>query len=373
MSIEVNPVGIKCNLGCKYCYQDPMRDAGQFGAQMDIDKMIAALDKAGQSFTVFGGEALLTPLPTLERLFKYGYERYGTNAIQTNGALITDSHLELFRLYNVHVGFSMDGPAALNDLRWAGSLEKTRAATEQSHRNLYTILRRGELQVSLICTLHRRNGVGQGLETLKSWFNMLGSMGLKWARLHLLEVDSKDMEGESLTTDEAFQAIIELEGQKHGIYIDMFSEIPAMLRGDRFSPTCIWTGCDPFKTGAVHGINPDGTLANCGRVNKDGINWLKPDTGRNERYHALINTPQEYGGCKGCRYFPICNGECPGESADWRNKTRHCELLKKLFAYYEEKVGYFLGKNYATDQHGDAPHGDHYDFGPVIRVEVKNA
>jgi uncharacterized protein len=351
-----------------------MRDAGNFGTIMNVDKIIEALESANQSFTIFGGEALLTPLPILEKLFKYGYEKYGSNGVQTNGNLITDKHIELFEKYKVHVGFSIDGPAELNDLRWAGSQEKTRMMTARSHTNLTNILRAGRIEASLITTLHRHNAVDDRLTKLKNWFIMLSKLNLKWARLHLLEVDHALVERVALTEDESFKAITEIAELDQNITIDMFSDIPRMMKGESFSPTCIWNGCDPFKTEAVHGINPDGTLSNCGRTNKDGINWLKSDTSWNERHHALVNTPQQYGGCKDCRYFPICRGECPGESTDWRIKTRHCGLLMRLFAYYEEKVGYnpHPSRILAGNQHIDNPHIDHYDFAK-IQVEVIHA
>jgi len=371
MSVEILPSGIKCNLSCSYCYQNPMRDAGNFTTIMNVEKMIEALDNAGQSFTIFGGEALVTPIDILEKLFKYGFDKYKANGIQTNGSLITPKHIELFEKYNVHVGFSLDGPHELNDLRWAGSLTKTRTMTERSHTNLTNILRAGKLSVSLIVTIHKKNAAGDKLQLLKNWFVMLSSMGLKFARLHLLEVDHKLVENVALTEDEAFKAVTELAELHHGITIDIFSDIPRMMKGEEFSPTCIWGGCNPLKTEAVHGINPDGTLSNCGRTNKDGINWLKSDTDWNERHHALINTPQEYGGCKDCRYFPVCRGECPGESDDWRNKTRHCGLLMRLFKYYEDKVG-FTPRQLASNSHNDTPHLDHYDF-VSINVEVRNA
>lgn len=351
-----------------------MRDAGNFATIMNVDKMIEALDNANQSFAVFGGEALLTPLPILEKLFAFGLEKYGHNGVQTNGSLITPVHLEMFEKYKVHVGFSLDGPGELNDLRWAGSLEKTRMMTARSHTNLTNILRAKKIGSSLIVTLHRKNGAGDKLETLKKWFTMLSLLGLKHARLHLLEVDHELVERVALTEDESFKAITEIAELDQNITIDMFSDIPRMMKGEKFDPTCVWNGCDPFKTEAVHGINPDGTLSNCGRTNKDGINWLKSDTSRNERHHALINTPQQYGGCKDCRYFPVCRGECPGESTDWRNKTRHCGLLMRLFAYYEERVGYnpHPSRILAGNQHSDNPHVDHYDS-PKIQVEVRYA
>jgi uncharacterized protein len=62
----------------------------------------------------------------LEKLWKWGFDKYKSNGIQTNGSLINDQHIELFKKYNVHVGISIDGPDELSDARWYGTLETTR-------------------------------------------------------------------------------------------------------------------------------------------------------------------------------------------------------------------------------------------------------
>src|SRR5262249_1377360 len=59
-----------------------------------------------------------------------------------------------------------------------------------------------------------------------------------------------------------------------------------------------------------------------------------------ERYLALYHTPQNHGGCAGCRFFVMCKGQCPGTAidGDWRNRTEHCDLWKGLFRYVEEQM-----------------------------------
>src|SRR5437899_2923579 len=116
MTLELRPLGVACNLSCTYCYQDPQRDSGNFRQSYDLERMKAALTHAGGPFLLFGGEPLLVPLPDLVELWRFGLERHGKNALQTNGALITDEHMELFKKYNVDVGISIDGPGGLNDL-----------------------------------------------------------------------------------------------------------------------------------------------------------------------------------------------------------------------------------------------------------------
>ncbi|MGG2362318.1 hypothetical protein ACE4Z5_25580, partial [Salmonella enterica] len=72
---------------------------------------------------------LMMRFEDLEELFAWGFAQYGKASIQTNGVLIEDRHVELFRRYKVDIGISLDGPGALNDARWHKGLEKIRRAT----------------------------------------------------------------------------------------------------------------------------------------------------------------------------------------------------------------------------------------------------
>ena len=141
-------------------------------------KMKTALLNAGGAFSIFGGDPLLLPLDDLEELFAFGLSTYGSNGIQTNGALITQAHLAVFIRYKVHVGFSLDGPDLLNDSRWAGTLEETRAATDASQRALEGLLALGQTP-SLIVTLYRGNATGPALGRLIGWLTELAGRGLQ--------------------------------------------------------------------------------------------------------------------------------------------------------------------------------------------------
>ncbi|MFL6335988.1 MAG: hypothetical protein ACJ754_21985 [Pyrinomonadaceae bacterium] len=94
--------------------------------------MKRAVLEEGGPFTLFGGEPLLIPEEDLEDLWAWGLEQFGRNSVQTNGTLINEAHVRMFKRHNVRVGISVDGPGELNDVRWSGSLEKTRADTART-------------------------------------------------------------------------------------------------------------------------------------------------------------------------------------------------------------------------------------------------
>ena len=96
--------------------------------------MKAATEREGGPFTMFGGEALLVPEADLEELFRWGDERWGSNGIQTNGVLINDEHVRMFKAYKVHVGISMDGPGELNDVALGGDARPYRVRPPRSRR-----------------------------------------------------------------------------------------------------------------------------------------------------------------------------------------------------------------------------------------------
>ena len=343
MGIELRPLGVNCNIGCQYCYQNPQRDAGNLTRAYDLEAMKAAVLREGGSFVLFGGEPLLMPEDDLESLWVWGLEKFGENGVQTNGTLINDNHIRMFRQYKVHVGISVDGPGELNDVRWAGSLEKTRAATARTEEAVVRLCREG-MPPSLIVTLHRNNATADKLPVLHAWLRGLDEAGVSSVRLHTLEVESEAVRRKyALTPPEAVAALrgfAELEQQLARMRFDVFEDLEALLLGRDERVTCVWMACDPYTTAAVHGVEGSGRRSNCGRTNKDGVDFTKADAPGYERYVALYHTPQEYGGCQGCRFFLACKGQCPGTAidGDWRNRTEHCEVWKKLFRDVEERL-----------------------------------
>jgi radical SAM protein with 4Fe4S-binding SPASM domain len=343
MTVEVRPLNVLCNIQCQYCYQNAQRNVGDVTRHYDLDKIKAAVLEEGKAFSLFGGEPLLMPIRDLEDLWSWGYRRFARNSVQTNGTLITEDHLRLFTSYNVHVGVSIDGPGELNDARWNGTLERTRAATAAAERAIELLLEHG-IVPSLIVTLHACNASESRLPRLCAWLRELDAAGIRATRLHLLEVDDPAVGKKYALTDEqnlhALLTILALEPQLRNLRFDIFSDMRNMLLGCDDNAACVWKGCDPYTTRAVRGIEGDGRRTNCGRVNKEGIDFVKARQTGFERYLALYATPHDSGGCNGCRFFLMCKGQCPGTAlaGDWRNRTEHCAVLLGLFARLEAEI-----------------------------------
>jgi len=342
MSVELRPFGVACNIGCRYCYQNPQREAGNVRQSYDLARMRAAVEREGGPFTLFGGEPLLLPLEPLEELLRWGFETWGVSGMQTNGLLINDAHLQLFARYNVEVGVSIDGPDELNDLRWDRTEERTRRSTATIMGNIERLCREHR-PPGLIATLHRLNASPARLPRLLAWARELDALGITSMRLHPLEIDSQEMRAYALTDEEnagAFLAFAALQPELKNLRFDVVGEMERALMGRDQGTSCVWRGCDPYTTDAVRGVEGNGQSSNCGRTNKDGIDFIKAERPGFERYLALYQTPQEDGGCKGCRFFLMCRGQCPGTAigGDWRNRSELCGLWKRLFVQLETQL-----------------------------------
>ncbi len=174
--------------------------------------MKSAIKAEGGPFALFGGEPLLVPEQDLENLWAWGMKQFGYNTVQTNGTLINDEHIRMFKAYKVSIGISMDGPGELNDLRWQGTLEKTREATAKTEKAVERLCREG-MPPSLIVTLHRANATAERLPVLHSWFHDLERSGVRAVRLHLLESESEAVRTKfALTDDENIAALQGLAG-----------------------------------------------------------------------------------------------------------------------------------------------------------------
>lgn len=418
MSIELLPVGMKCDLACTGCYEHSMREAGNEGGEYNLEAMLAAAEAAGvgrpdgrgniTGASGFGGEFLLTPINDIEKILQHFEALKAPFGLQTNGTMISERHIELFKRYNVSVGVSVDGPDELNDWRVAKVDEKnkhrqqelTRKKTEMSIRNLNRLLEEG-ISCSVIITLSKFNARASRLPRLIAWLNDLSDKGLRYLNIHMLETHDREGEADHLLSQEeqiwALRLIRKsLEGFKH---VSPFDDIKSKLTGG--SANCVWNHCSPYSTPAVTGVDGQGNAARCGRLNTDGVTWERSSEHSHERYLGLYMRPMTMGGCGGCRFFLVCGGQCPGEGEgyDWRARTIHCQTLfalmedaeKELFAEGKTPISSSLERPRLEAQllaqwtgqtaqftaqpknvpHGDIPHrdvahGDHTDTAKPI-------
>jgi uncharacterized protein len=133
-SLHIVVATTRCNLACSYCHVAVVPPHA--GPQFDLTPPVAdaivefALNSPAPTlaFEFQGGESLLNGrvlkymIPLIHRACA-AEGRNATVSIQTNGTLLTEEWMELFREFKVSLGTSIDGPAELHDVqrpRWNG-------------------------------------------------------------------------------------------------------------------------------------------------------------------------------------------------------------------------------------------------------------
>ena len=340
---------LRCNGSCGNCYENTIRK--DYDREYNLKAMIKTLrvyleqekdkkkDKKKEDQRnvpcIHGGEPLLLSIRDLEKLFKEIRGVYDYTNIQTNGILIKDRHIKLFKKYKTTVGISLDGDTAqLNRGRWnlgGYDEERARKGTDLVIRNIGK-LREAGISVSISAVLRKHNADKKNLgEFIRFLMRMQAEFGIRSIRTNAGIVFNEDSDPEELTSEElgyAWRRIFEytIKDPVRGIQ-PARDIIDAMFGQDH--ATCIYGECDPYKTSAEIPIFEGGEIGNCLKtgIAQDGIVALQADHKSDERYRLLENLPQDLGGCKGCEYWQICTAGCPGEAVDndWRNKTRFCK------------------------------------------------
>ncbi|MBA7620387.1 hypothetical protein ES703_27736 [subsurface metagenome] len=312
-----------------------------------------------------GGEVMCLPKKDVEALLAKIYELKGRSDIHTNATLIDDEWIEIFKKYKTKVGVSWDGP---------GELSAYRPGTSKVGSIIERLAKEGLIGSILIVLSKANAGTKKRLNKLKDYLLHLHEFKITGRLLPCTNAP-----GRELSIDKLKETYLDLADfcLHHNLKWSPFEDIINALQGkDR---VCVFMPCDPFSTPAVLGILGDGSMVNCMRTDQFQGILLRHPTQHKTRDEILENVPQEYGGCKGCKYWSACYGGCSFDviDNDWRNRTYLCPSWKALFEFYEKTLSYCEiplaicqkpekpvepvpghGDSPHRDSHGDAGHGD---------------
>lgn len=338
MTVLIKPT-LACNLSCAYCYQNRLLREKDYDLEWILNtieetaKLPEYSNGYGGVFTLHGGEPLTLPKEDIEAIFKKIVEVGQRPSIQTNGVNIDDDIIEIFKKYRVSVGVSIDGPEELNVLRAPPS--QTRKVLENLQR-----LVEEKIPTSVIIVVHKFNaGDDERFEKLKKFIHWLSGELRITGRLNPLGYPAP----KQYFLEPGRLAYVYRELAKFmldtGYQWSPFRDIMNALLG-RQEVVCVFRPCDPFNTAAAHVIKGDRMVTNCQRH----VPLLRTQERMYIREEVLYNTPFEYGGCRGCKYFPICYGGCSATTinGDWRNRDANCPAWKAVFSYYDNVLR-FMG------------------------------
>lgn len=351
-------VTLDCQGKCGNCYENSIRNKPGFDKSYNIDAILKTLDRItkaekGKKYKsncpgLHGGEPTLIKIDDLEAISKKIYDCWGYCGIQTNGINITNKHIEIFKRYKYSVGVSLDGDTwQLNQGRWNVDGIQPSLIQKQTDKVLTNMkrLREGGISLSCITVLRRHNASKKALPEFKRFILRLRDEFDIWSGrtnpVICFDPRFKDEQLLNKELGEAFVSLADFFFSQPGIFWHPYYDIIDMTMG-YLDQTCNFRGCDPFYTVAERAINKDGIITNCLKsgMSVDGIQGLACDKYSGERNGLLYQLPQENGGCKDCRYWELCHGNCPGEGidGDWRNHSRFCEAWKMLFSHTESRL-----------------------------------
>jgi uncharacterized protein len=339
---------IKCNFQCSYCYQHPSRETGEALVPYDIEKVIKSIrdlhSKTKGSITLHGGEPTTLPIEDFERIMALSYELTGRTSIQTNGYLINDKYIELFKKYKTGVGVSVDGPYPCNQVRGFGTDMERKAQTETTIENIHKMRKEG-ISVSVIAVLHRGNALGERRELLKQFLLDLSKIQVCGRLNPCCSTTEWDLTPEELK--EAYLDILDFS-VKHNIWNwSPYRDLIETLKGTD-KAVCVFKPCDPYYSPSAHTILPDGSSGVCIKLYHDGHMYLRDNKYQDIRSYALLQSD-----CKDCKYWYNCYGGCPGMAIDfdWRRKDRYCEAYKAILEKLSKMMAFLkvpIKKNETT-------------------------
>lgn len=329
---------VKCPVGCLYCFEDENSVAvPDYDKQKMIETLKTLVDSPQRPSSVIlhGGDVLALPIEDLEFFVQEAVALKLHPELQTSLFHLTDEHIQLFKKHNMNPGVSIDGPPELNILR--GPRDKKANALFQKRvvKNLEKLEKAG-IAPGTITILSGVNASEQSIDKLIAWgikhkikgrFNPMFTPW--WTENHpakQYELSAKELTYAFLKLAEAHWA------HPKDFRPSIVDEMIGNLRGQRLG-CCIFTRCDYIHT-QCQTILGDGGIARCDRCFQDGYYYSAP-TKTTIRSDMLKQTD-----CRGCRYFEICGGGCPGEGLDndFRRKTKFCEAYKTLYEVVETRL-----------------------------------
>jgi uncharacterized protein len=295
------------------------------------------------SFTVHGGEPLLLPFNDLRLLLQYSYKKYKSSGIQTSLLHMTDEHLELFKKYKTKVGVSIDGHTPkMNKMRFPIDMTEKQIGfqIDRVFKNIEKLIQ-SNVSVSVIAILRKCNS---NPAMMIDYFHYLQFLGIEYAKLNPGTVyDESKRELLEASNNDIWNVYTAVYRQKLKLTINPIADAAEGMTGHIGNLSCSMKYCDPWSSGADMTLNGNGEFGTCMHTAAaiDGVQAMRGSKPTYERYEALQQIPQKVGGCRGCVFWHMCTGGCPGAGInnDWRNKTRFCGGLKSFykFIYYDLK------------------------------------
>ena len=310
ISITIKPTN-DCNMRCKHCYH---AEEGFESTMMNPDaakKMfkIASNDYSEIVVVFHGGEPTLWGIDNFIEVLEYQKKLAAErnvifrNSIQTNGLLINDEWIKLFKDYNFTVGISFDGPHN-SDLR---------SNTGKVLENMIC-MKKHEISFGTLCV-----ETGKSISHLEETYEWFKRAGFNFKVLALF------MSGSALEHKEYELDIKEYVDALCELYKKWLFDLDCNISMRTFEDLLKVSDklyCIQYGGSCIHNricINPNGDIYPCGRpYTRDfilgNITSLQSigEAFNTEAYQKLVKISHErQRQCKEtCKFFGVCKGGC---------------------------------------------------------------
>lgn len=309
-NIIINPT-MNCNFKCWYCYEEHIKDSKINNETLNkVYKLIDNVtnDKKIKSFEIgwFGGEPLLYLNQAMKPILEYANnkaketKKYFSSNITTNGYLITQNAVDLFKKYQLnHFQITLDGNRALHDtIRFVNS---KKGSYDKIIENIKLLLR------NQLSTTLRINFTS---ETLDSVTDILSD---------IVDTSEDDKKYLDISFHQVWQTVDkENKVETNGIQ-DKLEKNKALFRNKGFKVSGskglnIYNSCYADKKNEAL-INYNGDVFKCTardftKQNSEGIllengqiNWFEKNQ---KRMGAKLNNKP----CQECAILPLCGAGC---------------------------------------------------------------
>ncbi len=299
-----------------------------------------------------GGEPLLWGEENFKTIFEYiSFSFKGIqlkNSIQTNLSLIGQSHIDLFKEYNVHIGFSLDGNKQINDSQ---RVYKGGDGTFDDIVGKLNLCRNAGLSIGCIIV-----GSKKHIGKIKELYAFLceNHLNFKFNPLFISGEAKSHCDEYGVTASEYADMAIELfdlwyHDNENELIESNFLEMASNLLSGKTSHCLFDRNCQEN----FFAVSPMGDIMPCGRFCDEEFRTLSYGNIQDKSLKEILEGRNEYeayqrasfiekGACSKCEFFHICHGGCLHEGflnkGDFRHKTFLCSAYRKIFKHIQTTI-----------------------------------
>lgn len=350
----------KCNLRCTYCYdknnhncdEDKIKKNATELFKSEEQNIINSLDKLyanekNPRIIFHGGEPLLIKSSVLDNFLKIiTKDRKLKVNIQTNGTLIDEEIIELFKKYNFCVGLSLDG---CNEIQNSSRIYPNGRNSLQTVLDKIKMLQNNDVKFGIIMSINKSH---IGCEN--DLYNFIASNNLS-CNIRPVFSSDKETAKQVMTTDEYanfFNNMFDIwyNDEEKKVSTRQITEFYQKLR-EIIDPNFKDRTCNTSNRCFKDFISLDvmSNLYACNRlygIDKFYYGNLKYDSMETiqKKIEMLLEEREKSinNKCGNCERLNKCNGGCPAESYDIYGDILHpapeCEINQKVLKYIGAKI-----------------------------------